>query len=699
LGNDYVIKRLLLVGSAALALSACASTQVAEAPATPQQAMAEPAAPAPKPEFGTFGYDAAGMDRSVAPGDDFVGYANGGWIKNTEIPADRSNYGMFARLDDLSRERTRIIIEETAAKGGAGNAQKVGDYFASFMDEAAIEAKGAQPLQADLQRVAAVKTKADLARVLGEELRTYGPTPFNMYVNQDAKDPETYIPVFVQDGLGMPDRDYYLQNDAKFVETRAKYLTHIANMLKLAGVPEAQTAAKAKNVYQLERQMARVHWTRVDSRDDDKTYNKWAKADFARRAPGFDWNAFFGAAGLGQQPAFIVSQPSAFTGMAKLVAGTPITVWKDWLTFSIAKDRAPVLSKAFVDERFAFNGTVLSGQPQLQPRWKRGVDAVNNAMGEAVGELYVARHFPPESKAKMDELVRNVIAAMDERLANLPWMTPETKVKARAKLAAFTPKIGYPSKWRDYSALEVVRGDAYGNAQRASRFEYDRNVAKLGKPVDRDEWFMTPMTVNAYANPTMNEIVFPAAILQPPYFDPNADPAVNYGGIGMVIGHEISHHFDDQGRKYDPQGRLTDWWTADDVKRFKVYTDQVVKQYSAYEPLPGRNINGALALGENIADLAGGTIAYEAYKKSLGGEPAPVIDGVTGDQRFFLGFAQIWRQKYRDAALQQQLTTGPHSPGHFRPYVVRNFDAWYDAFDVKPGQKLYLPPEQRVKVW
>jgi putative endopeptidase len=692
----------MLLSSAALALAACSSTGTPEA-ATGAPAAVEPApAPAPKAQIGSFGFDVAGMDRSVAPGDDFVEFANGSYLKTLEIPADRSSYGMFVKLDDLSRERTRAIIEAAAAANGAPGSvdQKVGDYFASFMDEAAIEAKGAAPLQADLAPFQNARTKGDFARALGASLKGFGPALFPFYINQDAKDPETYVPYFVQAGLGLPDRDYYLVNsNPKYVETRAKYLEHAAKMLVLTGVPADRAAGKAKNIYEFERQLARVHWTRVASRDDDKTYNKWTKADFARKAPGFDWNAYLDAAGLGSQDAFIVSQPSAFAGMARVFAGTPLTTLKDWATLHTAKDAAPQLSKAFVDENFAFNGTVLSGQPEIQPRWKRAVNGVNNAMGEAVGELYVAKYFPPESKAKMDELVKNIIAAMDERLANLAWMAPETRVKARAKLASFTPKIGYPEKWRDYSALQVVRGDSYGNAERANIFEYNRNLAKLGQPVDRGEWFMTPMTVNAYANPTMNEIVFPAAILQPPFFDPNADPAVNYGGIGMVIGHEISHHFDDQGRKYDPTGKLTDWWTPGDVERFKRYTDQVVAQYSAYEPLPGSKVQGELTLGENIGDLAGLTIAHEAYRKSLGGQAAPVLDGFTGDQRFFLGFAQVWRNKYRDPALLQQLVTGPHTPGHFRPYVVRNFDAWYDAFDVKPGTKYYLAPEQRVKVW
>lgn len=663
--------------------------------------LAAPAIAADTPEIAPWGFDEAGMDRSIAPGDDFLGYGGGTYLRQLEIPADRSNYGMFTKLRDLSQERTREIIQTAAAShdGPGSTGQKVGDYYASFLDEAAIEAKGLAPIKADLDAVAAIKSEHAFAAALGAALRSYGPSPFVYYVNQDEKAPDHYIPVFVQGGIGLPDRDYYLVDKPAYVEAREAYKTHIARMFMLAGTPAADAAKKAASIYDLEHKFAEVHWTVVDSRDSDKTYDKWTKADFTAKAPGFDWNAFFTAAGLGSQNEYIVNQPSSFAGMAKIIGEADVATLRDWLTFKTLKDAAPLLPKAFVDENFAFEGTTLSGTPEIQPRWKRGVDAVNTALGEAVGKLYVAKYFTPEAKAQADELVRNLIAAMDARIANLAWMTPETKVKARTKLAAFKPKIGYPVKWVDYSALNIVPGDAVGNAKRAAVFEYDRNLAKLGKPIDRDEWFMTPQTVNAYANPTMNEVVFPAAILQPPFFDPNADPAVNYGGIGAVIGHEITHHFDDQGRKYDPTGKLADWWTPEDVKSFKVYTDQVVAQYGAYEPLPGAHINGELTLGENIADIAGLTVAYDAYKTSLGGKPAPVVGGFTGDQRFFLGYSQIWRQKYRDAQLQQQLATDPHTPGNWRPTAVRNLDAWYPAFGAKPGQKLYLPEDQRIRIW
>ncbi len=698
------MKKLLILLATSTALASCATTSApveTAAPATAEPVQQAAAEPAPRPEIGTFGFDVAGMNRQVAAGEDWVEHANGNYLKTLEIPADRASYGMFNKLDELSRERTRKIIEEAAGSSAAAgsNAQKVGDFYSSFMDEAAIEARGAAPLAEDLAPFQSASSKGEFARALGESLDGFGPALFPFYINQDAKQPDRYVPIFVQAGLGMPDRDYYLSKDAKLVAARDKYVPHVARMLVLSGVPEARATQAARNVLDFETKLARVHWTRVESRDDDKTYNKWSRADFARKAPGFDWNAYLTAAGLGQQDELIVSQPSAFAGMARAVASTPLQTLKDWAVLHTARDAAGVLPKAFTEERFDFSGRTLQGTPEMEPRWKRGVNAVNGSIGEAVGELYVARHFPPATKAKADELVRNITAAMDKRLANLPWMTPGTKAKAQAKLASFRSKIGYPDKWIDYSALTIRPGDAYGNAERAAEFEYRRQLAKLGKPVDRDEWFMTPMTVNAYANPTMNEIVFPAAILQPPFFDPNADDAINYGGIGAVIGHEISHHFDDQGRKYDPQGRLTDWWTPADVKAFEVYATQLAEQYSKYEPLPGAFIQGRLALGENIADLAGMLVAHDAYKLSLGGKEAPVLDGFTGDQRFFLSHAQIWRTKYRENAMRQQLVTGPHSPGNFRPYVSRNLDAWYEAFQVQPGQKMYLAPEQRVRIW
>jgi len=646
-----------------------------------------------KPQIGDFGFDMAGRDTSVTPGTDFFDYANGGWVKTTPIPADRSSYGMFHVLQDLSLARTRTILDAAATKPG----DKVGDFYASFMDEAAVNAKGVTPVKPMLAALKATRDKTALVTEIAKLQRQGVGGLVGVGVSQDDKDPTTYVVQFGQSGLGLPDRDYYLKDDAKLATVRTAYQAYLARMLTLAGEPNA--AARAAAVFNMEKGLSTAHWTRIESRDADKTYNKWTAADFAAKAPGFPWAQYMTAMGVTGRPFYLVAQPSAVTGEAKVFADTPVTVLQDYAMLKVLRAYAPYLSSDFDKTNFAFYGTTLSGTPEQQVRWKRGVTTVSGAMGEAIGQQYVAKYFPPASKAAADDLVKNVIAAMGERLKNLEWMAPETKTKALAKLAAFTPKIGYPDKWRDYSALQIQRGDLVGNVSRANAFEYDRDLKKLGQPIDRGEWFMTPMTINAYANPTMNEVVFPAAILQPPFFDPKADPAVNYGGIGAVIGHEISHHFDDQGRKYDLNGKLTDWWTPQDVARFKVFTDALVKQYDAYEPLPGQHIQGGLTLGENIADLAGLTVAYDAYHKSLGGKPAPIIDGTTGDQRFYYGWAGVWRTKFRDAALQQTLLSDPHSPGHQRVLTVRNLDPWYAAFGAKPGEKSYLAPANRVRIW
>jgi len=653
---------------------------------------------AAKPELGTFGFDTTGMDKTVAPGEDFFEYANGTWAKNTAIPADKARFGAFDVLADRSRDRSRAIIE-AAAKGSSTDpdAQRVGAYYTAYMDEAALEAKGTAPLKPMFDSIAAIKTRTDLAQTMGALAQKGISIPFGVGVQQDPKAPDRYMVGMRQGGIGLPDRDYFLVETPKFAETRAKYLAHIATMFRLAGLSDP--AARAQGVFDLEHDIAQVHWTRIENRNPDKTYNLRDPASLAAEAPGFEWPAFFTAIGVGSETRFDVGQPTAFTGMAKLAADRPIAVWQDYLMFHVLQARAGVLPKAFVNEAFAFNGTVLNGQPMLEPRWKRGVNSVNAAMGEAVGRLYVAQYFPPAAKASADALVANIRASMKARIQTLDWMSPATKAQAEIKLASFDPKIGYPVKWRDYSKLEARADDAFGNADRAYTNEYRRNLAKLGGPIDRTEWGMTPQTVNAYYNPPKNEIVFPAAILQAPFFDPNADPAVNYGGIGVVIGHEISHGFDDQGRKYDSTGKLRDWWTAEDAAKFKERADKLIAQYDAYEVLPGTHIKGGLTLGENIADLAGLRIAYDAYHLSLHGKPAPVIGGMTGDQRFFLGFAQVWRSKTRDAALLSQVTSDPHSPGPQRTATVRNFDPWYAAFQPKPGGKLYLTPEQRVRIW
>ena len=680
------MSRSLLLRASALGLLALAVPAVA--------------ADSSKPDIGSFGFDVAGMDRTTRAGDDFVTHTSGTYLKTLEIPADKTSFGMFTKLRDLSQERTRTIIEKAAASGGApgSEAQKVGDFYASFMDEAAIEAKGIAPIKPELDKIAAIADKTQLAAMFGRFSRIGVSTPIGVGVGPDRKNPDAFQVGASQGGLGLPDRDYYLDMaNPKFAEARAKYQAYVATLLGLSGFADAD--ARATAIIALETKIAATHWTRVERRQAEKTYNPVARADLDRAYPGVDWGQLLTNAGLEGQPVINMSTPSALQGAGKLIDSEPLAVWRDYLAFQLLRDVAPVLPKAFVDANFDMYSKTLGGQPAQTPRWKRGVDTTTAVLGEALGKLYVADYFPPDAKAKADELVKNIIAAMDARLANLAWMDPSTRTAARAKLAAFKPKIGYPDKWLDYSALEIRKGDAIGNMERATEFQYARQVAKLGKPVDRSEWFMTPMTVNAYANPVWNEIVFPAAILQAPFFDAKADPAVNYGGIGAVIGHEITHHFDDQGRKYDKTGKLADWWTPQDVERFKVMTDKVVAQYGAYEPLPGKKINGELTLGENMADLAGINIAFDAWKLSLNGKKAKAIDGWTGEQRFFLGFSQVWRQKYRDAILLQQLTTDPHSPGNFRPYVVRNLDAWYAAFDVKPGEKYYLGPAERLKVW
>lgn len=676
---------LLVSTAAAVLLAGCAVGYAAEAPS------ASAAAPAAKPQLGTFGFDTAGMDTAIAPGDDFYAFANGTWARTTAIPADKSNYGMFTALDDMSKERTRLILEE--AKGDP--ASKIGRAYASFLNEAAVEARGLAPIQPWLAKIKATD-KAAMPALMAEADRNGVGHLFGGFVGQDDKNPDVYIYTMFQGGIGMPDRDYYLKDGDRFAKLRAAYVQHLENVLTLAG--ESDAKARAAALYAFEKQIAEVHWDKNDSSDATKVYNKMTLAELAKTAPGFDFTALVRGIGVNEDN-LLVSQPSAFTGTAKAFVDAPVGVLRDMLIVRSMNSFANFLPDAVAKENFAFYGTALSGTPEMQVRWKRAVDFTTANLGEAVGQDYVAKYFPPETKAAMDGLVKNVLGAMGRRIDNLAWMQPETKVKARRKLANFTTKIGYPDRWKDYSALEMRADDLFGNALRSRHFAHDDNISRLGGPIRRWEWGMTPMTVNAYANFSMNEIVFPAAILQPPFFDANADPAINYGGIGAVIGHEISHHFDDQGAKYDENGRLSDWWTPADVAAFEAAGKALVAQYGAYEALPGEFLDGTLTLGENIGDLAGLAVAYDAYKTSLGGKPAPVIDGMTGDQRFFLGWAQVWRRNYREPALSRQITNGPHSPSIQRAWVMRNLDAWYDAYQVTPGQKLYLAPEARVRVW
>ncbi len=612
-------------------------------------------------------------------------------------------------LDELTSQRTAALIKEAASsRGPAGSeARKIGDYYSSYMDEAAIEAKGLRPLEPALARIAGIADKQALSRAIGGTLRAdvdvLNATNFHtgnllgLWVAQDLDEPAKYSPFLLQGGLGMPDREYYLDPSPRMAEIRSKYQAHIAAVLKLARVADAE--AKAARIFDLEHSIAGTHRGRAESEDVVKGNNHWTRQDFEKNAPGLDWAAFFAEAGLENQTVFVVWQPSAVTGISALVAAQPLETWKDYLGFRAIERASPFLPKAFGDEAFAFYGQVLTGTPKQRDRWKRGVAATNAALGEAVGKLYARRYFPASEKARAQEMVRNLMEAFRQRIDRLDWMAPETKARAKAKLAALKVGVGYPDKWRDYSGLEIVRGDVLGNAVRAGLFEYRRNLKKLGQPIDRDEWVMTPQTVNAVNLPVMNAMNFPAAILQPPYFDSARTAAMNYGATGATIGHEVSHSFDDQGALFDETGRLHNWWTREDFAHFQAAAAELVKQYDGYRPFPDLAVNGKLTLSENIADVAGLAAAYDAYRLSLGGKQAPVVQGLSGDKQFFLAFTQSWRQKIREPALRQRILTDSHSPGEYRADTVRNLDAWYDAFDVKPGEKLYLAPAGRVHVW
>ena len=652
------------------------------------------------------GIDLAGMDRSVAPGDDFFRYANGTWLKTTEIPADRPSAGSDVIVAELTSQRTADLIKE-AAQSTAPEARKVGDYYASYMDEAGIEARGLRPLQPTLDRIAAITDRKGLARYLGGTLLAdvdalnatdmYTDNIFGLWVAQDLNDPARYLPFLMQGGLDMPDRAYYLDPSPRMETIRGKFKDHVGTVLGLAKVEGARD--RAGRIYDLERKIAEAHWSREDSGDVKKANNHWTRAQFDTSAPGMDWSEYLAAAGLGAARDFGVWQPSAVTGISALVASEPIEAWKDDLTFHAIEHFAAVLPEAFGQERFAFHGTVLTGTPERRDRWKRAVDATSFALGEAVGQLYVKEYFPPAAKARVEAMVANLLAAFGRRIEALDWMSPATKARAKAKLAVLKVGVGYPDRWIDYSGLDVVRGDAFGNADRAERFELARNLRKLGKPVDRSEWVMTPQTVNAVNLPVMNALNFPAAILQPPYFDPGRPVVMDYGAIGAVIGHEISHSFDDSGSLFDDTGRFQNWWTDEDRAHFEAASARLVKQFDAYKPFPDVSVNGKQTLGENIADVAGLAASYDAYRLSLGGKPAPLVQGLTGDQQFFISFAQSWRAKTREPALRQQILGDGHSPNEYRADTVRNLDPWYEAFDVKPGQALYLAPADRVRVW
>ena len=682
----------------AATLAACSSKPAQEKPvAAVVTPPAPPAYTGPKADIGTFGLDLTAGKPQAKPGDDFNVYASGNWFDHFEIPADRSSFGAFNELDELSKNRVRQIIETAAGSQAAAGtpAQKIGDYYAAYMDQGAIEANGMAPAQDDLKKISSAHSQKDVATLFG--LAGFA-SLFDIDLPPDLRNPDQYSVVISQSRLGLPDRDYYLKDDPKLAEIRDKYTAYIEQILQLGGVAEPR--AKARDIMVFETEVARVQWPIEKRRDVDATYNPRTKAQLLAFAPGFPWQSFFESSEIGSRQDLVLSEIDAIKDLSALFKKTTLPTLKAYLTFHYLSDHASYLPKKFDDARFDFYGRTLRGQPQQRERWKRAVDEVNDSLGEQVGQVYVAKYFPPESKAMMQQLVANLRASLSERIDQLDWMTPQTKQRAHEKLATFTPKIGYPDRWKDYSGLEVKRNDLLGNVRRAAQWHWRYQVARLDKPVDRDEWQMTPQEINAYYNPLNNEIVFPAAILQPPFFDPKADAAVNYGGIGAVIGHEIGHGFDDQGRKFGPDGSLKDWWTQQDAEEFTKRVQRLIAQFSAYEALPGLHVNGANTVGENIGDLGGLNMAYHAYQLSLKGQPAPVIDGLTGDQRFFLSWAQVWRTKYRDGVLREIVMSDVHSPAQFRVNgPLPNIDAWYQAFDVQPTDALYIKPADRVSIW
>ncbi|MDT7525964.1 peptidase M13 [Pseudidiomarina sp. GXY010] len=686
------VSTLALSVALALGVAACSPQQ-------PQQQEQQQEQQQPQQQL-TSGLVLENFDTSVRPQDDLFMFVNGTWHKNTDMPEDKSRIGSFLDLAEQNQERLRGIIEEAAASSAeAGtNTQKIGDFFNSFMDVETLNSLGYNPIAADLQANAEVKTHADVVARMAE-LAKYGvSSPFGFYVYPDAKDPEVNAIYMSQSGLGLPDREYYLSDDEKYVEIRQQYQAYLADILGLVDYAEASAAAEA--ILALETKLAEAQWTRIESRNADKTYNKMTKAELAEALGSFDFDAYAAATGVAKAADVIVRQPSYFEAFGDMFADVDVTTWQHYLTIKTVERYAGALTEEINDRRFAFYGTVLNGTPAQEPRWKRGVNATNGVLGEVLGQLYVAEYFPPAAKARMEELVANLITAYGESIQDLEWMSADTKAKALEKLNKFTPYIGYPSEWRDYSELTIADNDLVGNYKRSALFEFNEELAKIGAPVKEEEWGMTPQTVNAYYSPVRNEIVFPAGILQPPFFDMNAEDAVNYGGIGAVIGHELGHGFDDQGSKYDGDGNLSSWWTEADRAAFEERANMLAAQTDQYEVIPGAFLQGKLTLGENIGDLAGLTIAYRAYKNALAGEEAPVMDGYTGEQRVFLGWAQVWKTKMRDEFVRNQVVRGPHSTADYRVNgTVVNVPAFYEAFDVQPGDDLYLAPEQRVKIW
>ncbi len=681
------ISTLALGIALSLGLASCASQQAPQSQVEVKKAS---------------GIELENFDHQVRHQDDFYYSVNGKWLATTPIPADKSNYGAFSVLYEESQAALKQIIEEAAAKPNKAEGsveQKIGDFYAAYMDSTLTDQLGIAPLKGQLADIAKTASHADIAALMGKLLTDGSGIPFGFYVNNDAKNSSQYGVYLYQSGLTLPDRDYYLKDDPKFVANREAMREYVRNLMSAAGYPHADAAAA--NVANIELFIAQSQWSRVESRDANKAYNKMSLKELQQLMGGFDFDGFAKAAGLtGKTQDVIVRQPSYFEKLGAEFGKFPVSAWQDYLAFHLVDSYAGLLSQQFVDLHFDFHSKTLMGIQEQKPRWKRAVDGADQVIGELVGKEYVARHFQPEAKARMESMIKNLIKGFEVRIDELEWMTPETKKAAQEKLSKFTYKIGYPDKWKDYSNLEIKADDLVGNYQRYARFEYQDMLAKLGKPIDRSEWHMTPQTVNAYYNPVMNEIVFPAAILQPPFFNMEADDAVNYGGIGAVIGHEISHGFDDQGAKYDGDGNLRNWWTDKDREEFQKRGAQLSAQYSQFEALPGKFVNGDLTLGENIGDLGGLTVALRSYHLSLNGKEAPVMDGLTGDQRFFVGWSQVWRRNYRDEELGRRLLTDPHSPSHYRAMgTPRNVEGFYKAFDLKPTDKMYLSEEDRVKIW
>ena len=647
------------------------------------------------------GIDVSGFDKSVRAQDDIYQYVNGVWLERTEIPAEKSNYGAFTVLFDKSQVDLKAIIEESAYsmdKKEGTDEQRVGDFYLSFMDSNLTDELGLAPLAEELERIQSVTNRDELLELIAYLKKVNIQVPFDFWIDQDMKKSDQYISYINQGGLGLPDRDYYFEGDEKFQNIRDKYVAYMSDLFSLAKIPEADK--KATQIMRMETELAKGHWTRVENRDRDKTYNKYSIKKLEMLTPSFRWSEYIKAADIGNIENMIVRQPSYFEHLNRIYNNFSLADWKDYLTYKLITGSAEFLSKDYVDLDFDFYEKTLSGIEKNRPRWKRAVSGINNVLGEVVGKVYVKKHFKPEAKIRMVTLVENLRESYAERIKQLDWMSPATKEEALKKLSRFVAKIGYPDKWKDYSKLVLKKDDLVGNYRRSNVVEYEREISKLGKPIDRDEWHMTPQTVNAYYNPPMNEVVFPAAILQPPFFNMAADDAVNYGAIGAVIGHEMTHGFDDQGRKSDGDGNLRDWWTEEDAKKFKERSDVMVAQYNQFNPVDTMHVNGKLTLGENIADFGGLTISYYAYQKALDGKQAAVIDGMTGDQRFFVGWAQVWRRKYREEELRRRLLTDPHSPSRYRVIgVFANMPEFYAAYDVAEQDKLYLAEDVRVKIW